>query len=199
MNILKENTSRKKITILVFPFNLLSHYLRCIVLSNRYSKTEYEFLFLESDLYSKYVIENGYQTFSVRQFDSKFVMQCSEKFSFKWLSRGSIEEIFQSQIDAIKRLKPDAVIGDVAPTLKMASEFTGVHYIALMNGYLTKYYRFSRQLSRTHFSYNIIKLFPKTLACKIVDSAEKNSFIKIYKPFKRLREIIPIIKCGKLP
>ena len=174
--------------ILIFPFGLLSHYLRCIVFVEKaYDKNKYEILFLGNPAYNKYIEEKGYKTFECEQFDSQKVMECSEKFDFSWLNQPDIERVMLSQISVIRELKPAIVIGDTAPSLKMAAEITGVEYHALMNGYMSKYYALTRKLSRTHKAYEYSKKVPEKYFNRIVDFAEAISFRLVHRPFKILR------------
>ena len=188
MNTLKAEISSKK-RILVFPFNLMSHYLRCIVLINKYySKDEYEVLFLDSPQFNSYIHRHDYNTFKAEQFDARKVMECAAKFDFSWLNEQDIERVFLSQANAIEKYKPYLVIGDTAPALKMAAEINGVEYIALMNGYMTKYYAYTRKLSITHKAYKYSQKVPEKYFDKITEFAENLSFGVVHKPFRKLRK-----------
>ncbi len=178
-----------KIRVLIFPFHLLSHYLRCLEFAKKFLPNDkYEVHFLHSEIYEKHILQNNYQTFSCEQFDADFALRCSTKFNFSWLNITDIEKVFLSQIQIINKLKPDIVIGDVAPTLKMAAEFTNVEYTALVNGYMTKYYALTRKLSRTHFAYRLSKIVPSKYFDKITRIAEKISFKIVHLPFKKIRK-----------
>lgn len=177
---------RKK--VLFFPFDLLAHYLRCLVLADQYNKDEFEVYFLHSDAYSTFIEAHGYQTFSAITFNSADVMACAAKFDFSWLDAQSIESVFHSQVSAIEKLKPELVIGDVAPTLKMAAEFCKVRYIALMNGYMSPYYARGRKISKSHPAHHILNRMPASIAVRVTEYGEKLSFWKIHMPFKRLRK-----------
>lgn len=174
--------------ILIFPFNLLSHYLRCLVLADSYDKNQYQILFLHSPQYAIFVERHGYATFSCAQFQSDYVMVCTRNFDFSWLNEVELERILLSQIAAIKKYDAAIVIGDVAPTLNMAAEYTGVKYISLLNGYMTKYYAMTRKVPRMHASSNFLKVLPDKIADLITDFAEKMTFRKIHGPFKNLRK-----------
>lgn len=183
--------------ILIFSFGLLSHYLRCIVLAKEhYAKNKYEILFLSNPDYNHFVEQDGYKTFECDQFDSKKVMACSEKFDFSWLNESDLERVLLSQVKAINQLKPDMVLGDVAPSLKMAAELTGVEYAALMNGYMSKYFSLTRKLSRTHRAYEFSKKMPEKYFDKITDFAEAISFRMMHRPFRRLRKKYKLNKVG---
>jgi UDP:flavonoid glycosyltransferase YjiC (YdhE family) len=176
-----------KKTILFFPFNLLAHYLRCLVLANRYNKDSYDIYFLQSERYDHFVKENGFKTFSAASFDADHVMECSERFDFTWLEEATLERVLLGQISAINALKPDLVIGDTTPTLKMAAEYTRVEYMALMNGYMSPYYAGQRKISRSHPAYPLLDRMPLPLAQQMTAIGERLSFWKIHAPFRRLR------------
>ena len=178
----------KKKKVLFFPFELLAHYLRCLVLADRYNKDEYEIYFVYSDAYHSFVEAHGYKTFVAPGFDPSAVMTCAAKFEFSWLEYKSMEQVLLGQIAAIEELQPDLVIGDVAPTLKMATEYTGVPYTALMNGYMSPYYARGRKISRTHPAYPFLERMPDALATQFTAYGEQLAFWKIHKPFKQLRK-----------
>ena len=152
----------KKKILLFFPFNLLSHYLRCLVLADTYNKSDYSIYFISSAAYDHFVHQHGYQTFNCLQFDAPYVMQCSEKFDFSWLHQPMLEEIMLAQVTVIKALKADMVIGDMAPTLKMAASLTGVVHISLLNGYMTRYYAEKRPISKRHKAHMLKNLAPSS-------------------------------------
>lgn len=164
----------------------MSHYLRCITLAEKYK--DYEILFAHSTKYISFITKAGYGSFEVETFDSAHVMACSEKFDFSWLSRSDIERVFKSQITVIKTLKPDFVIGDTSPTLKMAAELTDVKYVSLMNGYMTKYYAKTRGLSIEHPAYELLSKLPVKIADRIIKFAEGLAYKKIHQPFKVIRK-----------
>jgi UDP:flavonoid glycosyltransferase YjiC (YdhE family) len=175
-------------TILFFPFDLLSHYLRCLVLADGYDKKTTKIYFLRSPTYNKFVVDHGYQTFLCEQFNSQHVMDCSRNFDFSWLNQQDIERVTLAQISIIQEFKPDMVIGDTAPCLKMAAEYTRTPYTALMNGYMTKYYAFTRNVPRMHKAYKFLHDLPVPVSDAITDLAEKFTFKKIHRPFKNLRK-----------
>lgn len=185
MKLLNQREMRKK--ILVFPFDLMAHYLRCIELVKKHKNAE--ILFACSKQYSGFVKAAGYSSFPVDGFDANHVMKCAQKFDFSWLDLKDIDRVLQSQIIAIKQHKPDLVIGDTSPTLKMAAEYCGVEYHSLMNGYLSKYYKYTRKLSRTHYIYPFLSIFHEGIKDGITSIAEDHKFKSVHKPFKTLRKI----------
>lgn len=163
----------------------MSHYLRCIALAQNYK--DYDVLFAYSEKYDGFVRKAGYGSFTVDTFDAGEVMECAMKFDFSWLSLNRVEHVFLSQKQIIKDYKPDMVIGDTCPTLKMAAEILGIKYISLMNGYMTKFYSHVRQVSRTHYSYKYVSKLPPKIGDAITTFAERAAFKQIHKPFKIVR------------
>jgi UDP:flavonoid glycosyltransferase YjiC (YdhE family) len=174
--------------ILVFPFDLMSHYTRCVVLAEKFYGSDSEVLFQSSSRYNGLVVKHGFKTFDCETFDSYYVMQCAAKFDFSWLNERDVERVFLSQIKAIEHHQPDLVIGDTSPTLKMAAEKTGVAYTALTNGYMTKHYAHTRKLSRTHVAYRHVSRLPERLGDRITNYAEKLAFKNVHAPFRCLRK-----------
>lgn len=171
--------------ILVFPFDLMSHYLRCIKLCENYR--EYRVIFLYSKKYSKYLIENGFEYFEGEHFNADRVINESKMFKFQWLNEKDIATVVQSQIDSIKKYKPEFVIGDSAPTLKMVCELTNTRYVSLMNGYMSKHYALNRSLPRKFIITKFVKLLPQKFQTVLTRFGENVMFYYIHKPFKITR------------
>jgi UDP:flavonoid glycosyltransferase YjiC (YdhE family) len=180
-------TTSKKI-ILFFPFNLLSHYLRCIVLAKTYDANTHTIYFISSDEYNHFVLKNGYQVFHAKQFNATSVMQCSRNFDFSWLNHHDLEEVMLDQIRVIRNLKASLVIGDMAPSLKMAATLTAVHHISLLNAYMTPYYDHTRKLSRRHMAYPLMRVLPETVQDIFTTLGEKLAFQRIQKNFNHVRK-----------
>ncbi len=176
------------ITILIFPFNLLSHYLRCLVLADIYLKKEYNVLFLNSEAHNKFVKQHEYKTFPCKHLDAEYAIECAKDFDFSWINQTALERTMLSQISAISAFKADVVIGDMTLSLNMAAECTGVKYFSLMNGYMTKYYTLTRKCSRSHKAYDILKKMPESLADELTDFGEKLAFKRVHRPFAKIRE-----------
>lgn len=174
-------------TILVFPFNLQAHYLRCLVFAARYDSDKFRILFIDSSRYGSYAIESGYDTFSCEQFEPAYVMECAEKFDFSWLNEHDVERVLTSQVEAIQTYKADIVIGDVSPTLKMAAELTGTKYVSILNGYMTRHYAYTRPVSRKMIAYKLVNKLPIKLSDRITNFAEQIAFRYVHRYFRKLR------------
>ncbi len=173
--------------ILVFPFNYLSHYLRCIVLAEMFSH-EYEVLFCESAEYGSKVEEAGFGSFSCVTWDGADVLDKLRKFDFSWLEEKSVRPAFESAVAAIDKFRPFVVIGDNYPALRMAADLKGVPYISLQNGYMSKYYAGTRPLSRRHPMYPYLSRLPGWLKDPLVRKGEMASFRRIQRTFNKIRE-----------
>src|SRR3569832_2509868 len=82
---LKNSAMQKKPKILVFPFDLLSHYARSLVLVHSYSYS-HTLLFKSSRSYNSMVHSEGWPTFHCEEFDPEWVIRCVKKFRFDWLN-----------------------------------------------------------------------------------------------------------------
>ena len=183
----KEDKAGSKQRILVFPFNLLSHYLRCLELCDELKDT-HEIIFAYSPKYERWINEKGYTTFPFTDFDAAMVMEYAVRFDFSWMEEKNLEKVFKQQVEIINHYKPHLIIGDASMTLRMASEYCSVKYIALLNGYMSKYYAFTRQLPQTHPAFKYSKKVPAFLFDKITNVAEKFVFGHVHAPFRRLRK-----------
>ncbi len=179
-------TSNRKPLLLVFPFELLSHYLRCLELVKPL-KDKFDIRFAHSGLYQSFINEAGFETFSSLAINPGEVMECSKRFDFSWINQGNLEPVFLDQVKVIRELEPYAVLGDTSPTLKMASEKTGIKYISLMNGYMSKHYAFVRKISRSHPAYKYSKKLPAKVFDTITGIAEAIAFRYVHRPFRHLR------------
>lgn len=173
--------------LLVFPFGLLSHYLRCIVIAKHLSPY-FKIKFASHPQYNHFVTHEGFTLFDYQHADEKIVMQKVKKFDFSWMSENNLESSFTNQVDVIRKYEPVAVLGDAMPTLKMAGEYTGTHYISLINTYMSLYYQNIRNISRSHPAYHLVNNLPVKLKNYLTTKGEAIAFKHIHKAFNRLRD-----------
>jgi UDP:flavonoid glycosyltransferase YjiC (YdhE family) len=181
------NVNKRKPLLLIFPFNVLAHYLRCLKLANAL-RDHFEIKFSFSEKHVSYILNEGYSTFRCAYFDADKVQEGARNFDFSWLNERDLEHIYLDQVRTINELRPDAVLADTVPTVKMAAETTGTPYFALLNGYMTSYYAFCRNMPRSHPLYKYLKSLPLPLAEPLVKKGEQLAFEKIHQPFKKLRK-----------
>ena len=182
-----DSSSKVKPLLLVFPYDIMAHYLRCLQLAS-YLQPWYTIQFLYSSRYYSFVEEAGYETFECTTLDPVKSQQGVQSFDFSWLNETDLSTIYKAQVKVITELQPAVVIGDMAPTLKMAAEKTGVAYFALLNGYLSRYYAFMRRMPRSHPLYRLFNLLPTTLYRYLICKGERMYFEKIHQPFKEIRK-----------
>jgi UDP:flavonoid glycosyltransferase YjiC (YdhE family) len=177
---------KMKPRLFIFPFHLLSHYLRCIALAKKWSGT-YEIWFAGSSKYEDYITKEGFRIFNFKGIDEHEVMKSSNQFLFDWLNEKNLESQFLEQIQIIQTYQPEVVMGDMSVTLKMAAEYCKVKYISLVNSYMTPYYLPVRKISRKHPNYKIVKYFPAPILNPLTKLIERIYHYKIHKAFKLLR------------
>lgn len=178
--------NNNKPLLLVFPFGLLSHYLRCLVLAD-HLKEHFKIMFAGNSTFTSFIEERGYTTFTCRSFNSGEAIAKLTDFDFSWLSEKEVEANYLEQVNIIEQYKPAAVLGDAMPTLNMAAEYTGVPLISLVNGYMTKYYAGYRTLPKKHRINKFLNLLPDNVKQYFTIKGEKIAFTQIHKPFKKIR------------
>ena len=176
----------KKPLLLIFPFELLSHYLRCLEIAKPLS-AYFNIKIAHSPGFSAFIEDAGFETFPYDHIDSGTVMECARNFDFAWISEDVLLPLFEQQVKCIKAIAPKVVLGDFSPTLKMAAERTGVKHLCLINGYMSRYYAFVRGLSRRHPAYHYREKIPEKIFDGITAFAETLSFRKVHTPFKKIR------------
>jgi UDP:flavonoid glycosyltransferase YjiC (YdhE family) len=179
------NTDDKPL-MLIFPFDQLAHYLRCLTLANHLSPY-FQIRFAASDRYNTFVLNEGYDFFPCRALDAPAIMAKVQKFDFSWINEPDLEEVLTDQLRVIRLLKPVVVLGDTSLTLKMAAEKCGVFYISLMNGYMSKYYSHCRMLPSAHPLFIYLKYLSPKMLSFLTAIGEEAKFRSIHKPFKKLR------------
>lgn len=182
--------AEKKPVVLVFPFNLMAHYLRCL----KYVETleGKDVFFQSSSKYDHFVEMNGYSVFKAESFDESYVLNSFEKFHFKWLNLSDIERITHSIISIIKKFKPEFIIGDTHPCLKMACETTNTRYVSILNGYMTNYYALERGLPQKSRIRKSLLLLPSKLNSSITRFGEKIVFKFIHRHFNKIRRSLSL-------
>jgi UDP:flavonoid glycosyltransferase YjiC (YdhE family) len=177
---------KRKPLLLIFPFNVLAHYLRCLTLAAKLEPF-FEIQFLQTEQYSSFINERDYKTFCCKTFDADYVQACIRRFDFSWLNKEELETVYVEQVSVIENLQPYAVLGDTMPTLKMAAERTGVKYISLMNGYISRYHADVHQMPASHPLYKYVKVLPVGVQDFFVEIGEQKSYREIHRPFNEIR------------
>lgn len=180
-------TDEDKPLMLIFPYDVAAHYLRCIKLA-RYLSNHFRIKFLYSKRYHSFLQSHGYDTFNCRSLDADRVQKEVERFSFNWIDDPETELIYLDQVRAITEEKADAVLSDFSPTLKMAAESTGVTHFALKNGYMTKYYALVRKMPTRHRLYRMLKWLPNFILDPLTSFGEQQYFRHLHRPFAKIRK-----------
>jgi UDP:flavonoid glycosyltransferase YjiC (YdhE family) len=179
-------TRREKPLLLVFPFGILAHYLRCLVLC-RNLKNYFDIRILYDESFASFIAQENVSTFDCKGINSGSAVEAVRQFDFSWMNKAALEQMYLEQVEIIRELKPIAVLGDYSLTLKMAAEASSVLYISLLNGYMSKYYAGYRTISRTHPAYPLLKKVPTSIARMLTERGEASAFRQLHKPFKSLR------------
>ena len=183
---INEKAEEAKPLLLVFPHNVLAHYLRCLRLA-AWLRPHFRIQFLFSDRYASFVSEAGYATFSGVALDADTIQQGVQSFDFSWLNEKDLFRVYQQQVALLQQLMPQYVLGDMAPTLGMAAEKTGVTYLSLVNGYFTRYYAHPRKIPSDFPLYQWLNRLPRPLLRYMSTIGEQQYFAHLHRPFQKIR------------
>lgn len=173
--------------LLVFPHDLMAHYLRCLQLST-YLRPYFEIRFLYSACFHSFVTDAGFETFNCAALNAEKVQQCMLSFDFSWLNEKELYCIYQAQVKIINELKPAAVLSDMCPTLKMAAEKTGVFHFSVINAYMSNYYANVRRMPRRFPLYKLFNLLPASMLQHFTHVGEQIFFRNMHRPFRKIRK-----------
>src|SRR6476620_10129397 len=146
---------RQKPIIMFFPLDIMSNYLRCLVLAKNL-RDHFDIWFLHSDKYSSFVAQEGFRPFYCERSDAEIIKEQARHFDFSWLKQELLEPVFISQCAVINLFKkhiedhisnfenpvPEEnliIVGDSEPTIRMAAERCETRLVAIMNAYLTRH------------------------------------------------------------
>ncbi len=180
-------SGRTKPRVLVFAFDFLSHYLRCLQLAER-CHGEVEFIFGHSRRYERWLTEAAVPTFAFDDTDAELILEYSTRFDFSWMNEPELERVFKQQIEIIERYQPDVVLGDASMTLNMAAEYCGVPCVKLVNGYMSKYYAQHRPLPRIHPLHSLFQYLPARIQQAATWIGERAVMWWTHRAFARLRK-----------
>ncbi|MBN1755755.1 hypothetical protein JW877_06030 [bacterium] len=149
-------------------------------------RDDYEVLFSSSD-YGNFVEDMGFSIIQIEGISVDEVMSGARAFDFGWINHANLERVFRSQVEGIRKHRPLAVVGDAVITLRMAAEYTCTPHLALINGYMSRYYGVPRRLPRVHPARKYASALPPQLFNNLVKLAEKAAFRITHRPFRKLR------------
>ena len=181
--------------VLFFPFDLLSHYSRCLQLAAAI-RDQCDVRFAGSRQHDALVARAGFTSFACERFDAERAMADSRRFEFSWLNAADVERVVSSQVEVIRQHRPLAVLGDAEPTLKMASEAAPVPFVALTNAYMTRHYARLREISAAHPAYRYRDKLPPAVFGWLTRIGERAAMRAIHRPFRALRRRLGLSSQG---
>lgn len=183
--------------ILFAPYNLLSHYLRCIQLAKSINH-EYDTVFLYSSKYNHIVKQNGFKISGKFTPEYKTVVEKAESFDFSWINVDSIRKTVNNFGSIFKGEKPDLIIGDSYLGLRIAAEYCNIPLLCVLNAYISPYYQDFRDVPHNHPGNKYKRFVNAKVWRKLVVAIESIAFKKEHQPFKELREELGLVKLNNL-
>jgi UDP:flavonoid glycosyltransferase YjiC (YdhE family) len=176
-----------KPTILIFPFELMAHYARCLVVAE-YLEKHFRVLF-QASCYDELVHRAGFATFHADRLPERALVADCKTTDLLAFAESDLERVMLAQRATIERFDPAFVIGDMSVTLSMAAEAAGVPYVSLVNSYLSRYYgeEFPVPSCLTNFSADIADV-PPFFRPRIESFDGLVAVTRAQRGFKRLRK-----------
>jgi UDP:flavonoid glycosyltransferase YjiC (YdhE family) len=183
--------------LLVCPQNLLSHYIRCLEVC-RVVRNDFNIRFLSSSTYKHLVDEYDFHSIEWESDSIHRIINEVSNFDFSWINYSDQKISIEKFIELFKTCKPDFVMGDAIPELKIATESAKIPFIAIMNAYMSRYYTDIRPLPHHHKAQKYSKYFSPGAWNSFIRLAEKIALTYYHKPLAKIRREYKLNKTQNL-
>jgi MGT family glycosyltransferase len=148
------SSSGKKI-LMMTDANFLAHVSRCTeiakILREEYG---YEIVFAGDGRFMSLPRQLGFATDKVFTVPGQRTLELAKRaglVSYRWWNDACVRSIW-SDLDCIRRQRPDAVLGDMHWSAGTAAEMAGLPYISVTNAHWTNYFSARIRALRDHFT-----------------------------------------------
>lgn len=181
----------KKRKLIFFPFDLFSHYLRCLTLAEAV-KEDFEVLFASSNNQKSndLVREYGFDVVACKTVDAARMSLMESRLDHSWMKQEELEPIFLDQVRVLREQRPHLVISDFSITLSMAAEYAHVTCYALTIAHLSQYSRLERKAPNFHPAIKVLKWLhcPAGLLMLLTGVGESVEFRTMHKGIRSIRK-----------
>jgi len=182
-------TSMKR-RVVFFPFDLFSHYLRCLPLAESVREDFDVFVTASrTESANQRVREAGFSLVECRSVDAGRMSLLESRLDHSWLRREELEPILLDQVRVIRDIRPELVVSDFSITLPMAAEMTHTPCVTLMVGHLSQHYRFPRPGPAAHPGIKWLRRLhcPKPIESALTAVGERVEFRVMHRGVRALR------------
>jgi len=116
----------------------LAHVTRPLVLANSLNRNEYEIFFATGETHVSLVESNGYPCHRIQVLSSLVFLDRLSKGRPVHTSK-ELRDSVKNDLELIKQLSPDLVVGDFRLSLGISAELSGTPYVALTNAHWSPY------------------------------------------------------------
>jgi len=164
--------------------SILAHVGRTLAVAREMAKGAIEVRFAASGRHSRWIDQAGFardEIFTRRHEDLIGVLRRGSSA----FDSATLREYVRCEMDVLKRLKPDAVVGDFRPSLSISAKVCGTPYVSLTNVVWTRYAAFQLDPPRSWWATRI--LGPWMLKkCRAL--VERRVFSWYARPFNAVRK-----------
>ena len=147
-----------KTFLMVGDGNFLAHISRLLEVALELRKLGHRVVFAAHGAFARLPRESGFEVESVYTVDKDTTLALAKRaglVNHRWWYE-TVERSIQSDVEVIRKVKPDAVIGDMHWTLHTSSELAGVPYISITNACWTNYDASPIYAFDDHFSTRLL-------------------------------------------
>ncbi|WP_301102078.1 methyltransferase domain-containing protein [Propionivibrio sp.] len=177
--------------LIFFPFDLFSHYLRCLQLADAV-KEDFNILIAASadPKVNQTVRDRGFGVVECKTIDAARMSLMESRLDHSWLRQEELEPIFLDQVRVLREQRPDLVISDFSITLGMAAEYAQTTCYSLTIAHLSHFSRLARKAPEFHPGIKLAKKMhcPAWLLRLLTVAGESLEFRMMHKGLMRIRK-----------
>lgn len=166
--------------VLIFPYsNQLGTTIPSITLANLLKKNGYQVEFASRGKYTFIIKEKGYKVHDVPEISYLHYRQYLDKNRLDYYNEHAIRIFVDYEVNLIKELNPDIVVGHNRPSLFISTKLTQKKFVNLTVASLTRYYDQPFYIPENHILNRIMpfidvnKIVPKQLPQLVFDITMK--------------------------
>lgn len=177
--------------LIFFPFDLFSHYLRCLKLAEAV-KDDFEILLASSrdPKTNQLVRDYGFGVVECKTIDAARMSLMESHLEHTWMRQEELEPIFLDQVRVLLEQKPYLVISDFSITLGMAAEYAQVTCYALTIAHLSQYSSMVRKAPDFHPGIRLLKALrcPPSILAFVTTIGTNIEFRTMHKGIRQIRK-----------
>ncbi len=185
---------QKKRILFVVENTTLSQVVRLLVLARALDARRYEVHFASSAFDPAIFGGTAFRQWQIFTMDKTAFLSAAEKGT-SFYSKRLLRRYVEADVQVIRAVKPDMIIGDARFSLAVSAPICGVVYAALINAYWSP---FAARDSLPMPDHPVVRLLGERLAARYFPRALPAVCARFVKPFNRVRQQFGLLPVGSL-